>query len=134
MKLGICDARIKTPGLHSFSYLHTDSDGNKVFYSCPGRASYTEYNDGLDKLMNHINQSLEGVNSWIWIFDGADFGLRNAMHLKTAMALCKLMNSDSRLKRIDIVNPTWHIHSTMLFLYPIMSQDMRDKVKMDNKL
>ena len=126
----MCTHCTKTPGLHSFSYLNKDEDNAAVFYSCPGKACYTEFDDGLVKLTAHIQTSLENVESWVWVLDGANFGLRNAMHIRTALALCKMFNADPRLKRIVIINPTWHIHSTMLFLYPIMSKEMRDKIKM----
>ena len=126
-----CKHCAKTPGLHTFSYKNTDKDGNKVFYSCPGRAGYTEMNDGVSKLMEHIDGALQGCDSgWVWIFDGSDFGMGNAMQLRTAYALCKRLNSDKRLRRIDVINPTWHIHSMLTFLHPIMSEDMRKKTRL----
>ena len=125
-----CKHCLKSPGLHSFSYKYTDKDGNKVFYSCPGRARYTETDDGITKLMEHIDGCLTQCDSWVWIFDGDNFGMGNAMQLRTAYALCKRLNSDKRLRRIDVINPTWHIHSMLTFLYPIMSEEMRKKTNL----
>jgi hypothetical protein len=113
----LCSICAIDPSSHSF---HKVSE--LEFYTCVGDT--TKYDD-TEGILLHYRNFLEnhGENQWIWIFDCKNLGLKHILELKTAHGIIKLLEEKygKNLKKIVIINPTWHIHSLLAILWPFLS-------------
>jgi hypothetical protein len=130
----ICLKCLYEPGSHSFHKLKETSEGVSVFYTCPAKAKY--YND-YDGIMAHYDGMLNdnADKPWIWIFDSNGFSLEHAINIKLAKDLALLINNkySKNLKKIIIVNPTWHINISLKVVLPFLDKRVSDLIFKSNK-
>jgi len=112
----ICLKCKNEPGSHSFQKIKETSDGIAVFYTCPAQAKY--YND-YDGIMSHYDGMLND--------NSKGFSVEHSLNIKLAIDLAKLITNkySHNLKKLIIVNPTWHINSILKIVLPFLD----DKVK-----
>ena len=121
----LCPICIKEPNSHSFRKI---SENN--FYTCPAQAS--KYND-TQGILNHYRLHLEkhGQNPWIWIFDCKGFELKHMLELQTAYGIVSLLNEKygTHLKKIIVINQTWHIHSILTIIMPFLNKEIQSLIE-----
>ena len=121
----LCHICTKEPNSHSFSKI---SEHN--FYTCPAQAS--KYND-TQGILNHYRLHLEkhGQNPWIWIFDCKGFELKHMLELQTAYGIVSLLNEKygTHLKKIIVINQTWHIHSILTIIMPFLNKEIQSLIE-----
>ena len=121
----LCHICTKEPNSHSF---HKISEYE--FYTCPAQASKYDDTDGI---LNHYRLYLENhwPKPWIWIFDSKGFELKHMMELQTAYGIVSLLNQKygKHLKKIIIINPTWHIHSILAIVLPFLNKDIQSLIQ-----
>jgi len=125
----ICEAE---PGSHSFSKIREENNIS-VFYTCPYKS--IKYND-YDGIISHYKGIMDehGDKPWIWIFDSVNFSIKHFLEIKIAISLSKLINNYSKnLKKIVILNPTWHIRATLNIVKPFLSENVTKIIKIDEK-
>lgn len=116
-----CPICLKEPSSHSFKKIAEKNNIN-YFYTCPAKAS--KYNDNKG-IIQHYQGTLNNFpnQKWIWIFDSKDFSTKHALNITLAIELAKLISKNSsNLLKIQIVNPTWHIHSILSIVKPFLNQ------------
>lgn len=121
----LCPICIKEPNSHSFRKI---SEHN--FYTCPAQASKYDDTEGI---LTHYRLHLEkhGTNPWIWIFDCKGFELKHMLELQTAYGIVSLLNEKygTHLKKIIIINPTWHIHSILIIIMPFLKKNIQSLIE-----
>ena len=129
----ICKICELEPNSHSFKKIR-EEDNISVFYTCPAKA--TKHNDH-DGIISHYKGIMDehGDKPWIWIFDSIDFTIKHAMEIKIATSLAKLINDNysKNLKKLVILNPTWHIRATLKIVSPFLSDHVKNLIKIDEK-
>lgn len=130
----ICLKCKNEPGSHSFQKIKETSDGVAVFYTCPAQAKY--YND-YDGIMSHYDGMLNdnGNKQWIWIFDSNGFTVEHSLNIKLAIDLAKLITKkySHNLKKLIIVNPTWHINSILKIVLPFLDDKVKNLIFKSNQ-
>ena len=125
----ICPKCEKEPGSHSFMKIKEQPDGTAVFYTCPSQAKCSTDKEGI---IFHYTGLLNdnGSTPWILIFDGKGFTLEHTLNVGLTMELTKLINDkySSNLKKIIIVNPTWHINTTLKMITPLLNENVRNLI------
>lgn len=129
-----CPKCTAEPGSHSFLKLKETAEGISVFYTCPANARY--YND-YDGIMAHYDGMLNenGDKPWMWIFDSRGFSAEHALNIRLAKDLALLINNKygRNLKKIIIVNPTWHINLTLGIVMPFLDQRIKKLIFKSSK-
>jgi hypothetical protein len=122
----ICIKCVNEPGSHSFQKLKETGNGVSIFYSCPSKAIYYNDNDGI---LEHYDGMLNdnGNKPWIWIFDSQGFSMKHATNIQLAKNLALLINIkySKNLKKIIIINSTWHINITLKFVIPFLDKNVQ---------
>lgn len=117
----ICKICEENPGSHSFKEIKV-YDNTSIMYTCPADAK--RYNDKEGILVHYRNvlDRLKG-RKWIWIFDGIDFGMKQAMEIKMAIELAMMISNEysENLLKIFIINETWHIKIVYNTLLPFLT-------------
>jgi hypothetical protein len=125
----ICPKCNENPGSHSFTKIKEQPDGTAVFYTCPSKAKCLDDNEGI---IAHYDGFLNenGTNPWILIFDSQGFKVEHTLNIKLTMDLVKLINDkySENLKKIIIINPTWHINATIKMVMPFLSEKVRSLI------
>jgi len=69
-----------------------------------------------------------GNKQWMWIFDSRGFSMEHALNIRLARALAQLINNkySHNLKKIIIVNPTWHINITLKIVLPFLDRRVKN--------
>lgn len=119
----VCSICANDPSSHSFVRLE-ERQGVQYFYSCPSKA--TRYDDA-DGILYHYSGMLAELNGkpWAWIFDSTGFGVKHFLQFQVAIGLAKLI-SQTYVKKIYIVHPTWHIKCTLNMVWPFLSKSTRE--------
>lgn len=119
----VCSICANDPTSHSFVRLE-ERQGVQYFYSCPSKA--TRYDDA-DGILYHYSGMLAELNGkpWAWIFDSTGFGVKHFLQFQVAIGLAKLI-SQTYVKKIYIVHPTWHIKCTLNMVWPFLSKSTRE--------
>jgi hypothetical protein len=121
----LCPICTKEPNSHSFRKIAEHN-----FYTCPAQAS--KYND-TQGILNHYRLHLEkhGPNPWIWIFDCKGFELKHMLELQTAYGIVSLLNEKygTHLKKIIVINQTWHIHSILTIIMPFLNKEIQSLIE-----
>lgn len=129
-----CPRCAAEPGSHSFYKVKETAEGISVFYTCPAKAKY--YND-YDGIMKHYDGMLNenGSKPWMWIFDSNGFSIEHTLNIRLAKDLAQLINNkySSNLKKIIIVNPTWHINITLGVVMPFLDQRIKKLIFKSSK-
>lgn len=122
----VCPKCHENPGSHSFMKIKDQQDGTAVFYTCPSKAKCLDDNESI---IAHYDGFLNenGTNPWILIFDSQGFKVEHTLNIKLTMDLVKLINEkySENLKKIIIINPTWHINATIKMVMPFLSEKVR---------
>jgi len=122
----VCPKCQENPGSHSFMKIKDQPDGTAVFYTCPSKAKCLDDNESI---IAHYDGFLNenGANPWILIFDSQGFKVEHTLNIKLTMDLVKLINEkySENLKKIIIINPTWHINATIKMVMPFLSEKVR---------
>lgn len=131
----ICRRCATEPGSHSFYKVKETDNGISVYYTCPSKALH--YND-YDGILEHYDGILNdnGSKPWIWIFDSMGFSIEHAINIRLAKDLAKLINNkySSNLKKIIIVNPTWHINLTLYVVMPFLDEKVKKLIFISKNL
>lgn len=126
----ICPICEKEPSSHSLQKLATKDNVN-YFYTCPAKAK--KYND-TNGILYHYRGVLEEHKNdpWVWIFDSKDFSAKHALNIDLAIKLAKLIDEYSKnLKKIEIVNPTWHIKGTLKLVLPFLEKKTQNLIRIN---
>lgn len=121
----VCPKCFIEPGSHSFEKINETQNGVSVFYSCPSKAKYYNDNEGI---LDHYDGLLKNNENkpWIWIFDCKGFSMKHAKNLTLAKNLAILINVkySKNLKKIIIINSTWHINITLKCVMPFLDDSV----------
>jgi hypothetical protein len=121
------------PTSHSLAKI-LESEDLVHYYTCPAKAS--KYSD-RDGILLHYDGELtqKGEKPWIWIFDCAGFDMRHAVEFRLAIDIANLISQKhgDSLKKIYIINPTWHIHITINAIWAFLSQHIRSIIVYDSE-
>lgn len=124
----ICVTCLLDPTSHSFSRLY-ESGGIIYLYTCPAKA--TRYDDRVG-ILNHYSNLLASLNGqyWSWIFDCSGFEMKHCLQIQLAKDIAKLISQQygSTLKKIHIINPTWHIQIVLNIVWPFLTQQTRSSI------
>jgi hypothetical protein len=127
-----CKVCAEDPTSHSLRNLG-EKNGTTYFYTCPAKAS--RYDDA-DGILNHYDGVLsENQGNWVWVFDSKGFGLKHLAEVRVGIRLAKLITDKFSvgLKRIVILNATWHIKTVVEIVSPFLSAKTRSLITFDNK-
>jgi hypothetical protein len=125
----ICEKCAIDPTSHSFRKV-SEKNGICLFYTNPTKAKL--YND-TEGILNHYENALAsiGEQKWAWIFDSEGFDLKHAMEVVSGIGIAKLtVKYGKNLQEIKIINPTWHIKTMLTVIWPFLSDEIRDKIKL----
>jgi len=125
----MCQTCNDDPTSHSFMYVGKTNEGYNILYTCPAKA--TKYWD-TSGILQHYNEVLDENQgqTWVWLFDGQDFGLAHSMQISTAIGLVHILTENNHsLSKIQIVNPTIYIHTLYGFLLPFLSNELVEKIQ-----
>ena len=129
----ICIKCTMDPTSHSFKKI-SEKDGVCTYYTKPINSKLYTDTDGI---LSHYDNALKqiGDKKWIWIFDSINFSMKHAMEIKIATSLAKLINDNysKNLKKLVILNPTWHIRTILTIVSPFLSDDVKKLIKIDEK-
>jgi hypothetical protein len=121
----ICPKCVIEPESHSFQKINETQNGVSIFYCCPSKAKYYNDNEGI---LEHYDGMLKdnGDKPWIWIFDSKGFSMKHAINLSLAKNLAILINVkySKNLKKIIIINTTWHINITLKCVMPFLDDSV----------
>ena len=124
----ICEKCMMDPS-HSFKKI-SEKNGVITYYTNPTKAK--PYNDTTG-LLEHYNNALNtiGDKKWRWIFDSEGFSLIYALEVQTGIGIAKLITGKfgDNLQEITIINSTWHIKSMLMALWPFLSEQVKQKIK-----
>lgn len=136
----VCSVCAAEPGSHSMDKLDADAipqqvrdtgpidDATVAFYGCPAKAS--KYHD-TQGILDHYDGVLadHAGQPWIWIFDGAGFGLALSMNVGVAIGLAKILRKHSAtLQRIVVLNPSMYITTLYHIVCPFLSAPVVAKI------
>jgi hypothetical protein len=127
----ICSKCYLNPNSHSFKKVYQTSTVD-IFYTNPSEALLYKDTEGiLLHYRNYLN-SIRG-KKWIWIFNSEDFGLSQALEIKTAIGISKIISNNSNsLNKIFIINPTGYIKNILKIVSPFLSKDIKNKIEILN--
>ncbi len=124
----ICEKCMVDPTCHSFKKL-SEKDGVILYYTNPTKAKLYRDTDGI---LSHYDKALNtvGDKKWIWIFDSEGFDLKHALEVQTGIGIAKLITGKygQNLQEIKIINPTWHIKSMLLAVWPFLNKTTKQKI------
>tara|TARA_Y100000022_G_scaffold50828_1_gene43124 strand:+ start:372 stop:755 length:384 start_codon:yes stop_codon:yes gene_type:complete len=121
----ICD---ENPKAHSFYKLAKEND-SYIFYSCPADAEDYWDEEGI---VSHIREKLNeiGSSNWIYIFDGKNFGIKNALEISVAKGIIEvLLEHSDTLKEIRLINTTRYVDLMMTIIKPFLPHEIFLKIK-----
>ena len=125
----MCEICVREPGSHSFEFIRQENNIN-YYYTCPAKASKYWDTKGI---LNHYKEILNNNNDapWIWIFDGAGFGLKHSLKIDTALGVIQLLKEHygNSLIEIHIINPSIYIKSFYKLIYGFLNNDIVEKIK-----
>lgn len=125
----ICEKCMMDPTSHSFKKI-SEKNGVVTYYTNPTKAKL--YNDTTG-ILEHYNNALHtiGDKKWRWIFDSEGFSITYALEVNTGIGIARLITGKygDNLQEINIINSTWHIKSMLTALWPFLSEQVKQKIK-----
>jgi hypothetical protein len=116
------------PTSHSFKKI-SEKNGICTYYTNPSKAKLYTDTDGI---LSHYENALKqiGDKKWVWIFDSDGFDLKHALEVKSGIGIAKLLTDKyaESLQEIKIINPTWHIRTMLLTVWPFLNKKTCDKI------
>jgi len=126
----ICEKCATDPTSHSFRKL-SEKNGIATYYTNPVLSRLYYDTEGI---LKHYENALKqvGDKKWSWIFDAEGFDLKHALEVKTGIGIAKILTEKyaANLIEIKIINPTWHIKTMLTAVWPFLSDDTKNKIKM----
>jgi hypothetical protein len=124
----ICETCMLDPTSHSFRRI-SEKDGIVTYYTNPTKAKLYKDTDGILKHYDNALSSI-GDKKWIWIFDSEGFDIKHALEVQTGIGIAKLTTDKygENLQEIKIINPTWHIKSMLLAVWPFLNSQTKEKI------
>ena len=114
---------------HSFKKI-SEKNGIITYYTNPTKA---KFNNDTKNILEHYNKALStlGEKKWKWVFDSEGFDLTYALEIQTGIGIAKLITGSSgdNLQEITIINSTWHIKTMLTALWPFLSEQVKQKIK-----
>jgi hypothetical protein len=99
-----------------------------VFYTCPAKSHRNNiFLEQMDKEL-----SSHGVNlMWKWVIDADGFGIAQAKEIPLALRIINLIMTKhiSGLTQVEIVNPTWQVHSMLFVIKPFLDEAAIGKIR-----
>ena len=127
----VCDICQRLPGSHSFTKIGVNENIN-YFYTCPAKAIKYDDNKGI---LKHYKGMLDNYpnEDWIWVFDGKGFEMKHAINIGLAIDLAKLIATyKNTLKKIYIINPSWHIKSIINITAPFLPDEIKKNIHIED--
>lgn len=116
------------PTSHSFKRL-VEKDGVVVYYTNPSKSKLYKDTEGI---LNHYINALEtnGDKKWVWIFDSEGFDINHALEVQTGIGIAKIVSGKygQNLQEIKLINPTWHIQTMLLVIWPFLNNTIKQKI------
>jgi hypothetical protein len=110
-----------------------------VFYTCPSSPSiccgddfYTIMDDALSSRSSRSHGPDEDdVVLWKWVIDAKGFGIKHAGEIRLALRIIKLIHAKyiQGLTQIEIVNPTWQMHSLLCVIQPFLDKSIMEMIQ-----
>ena len=128
----ICPLCKLLPSRHSLKKL-LDKKGIIYYYTCPSQAIlYYDVKgivDHYDGVLSEIPENKE----WIWILDSLGFTFIHAIQTNVAIELAKLISNkfSKNLKKIIIINPTFHITMIHKIIMPFLNEKTRNIIEIN---
>ena len=124
----ICEKCMTDPTSHSFKRL-VEKDGVVVYYTNPSKSTLYKDTEGI---LNHYINALEtiGDKKWVWIFDSEGFDINHALEVHTGIGIAKIVSGKygQNLQEIKLINPTWHIQTMLLVIWPFLNNTIKQKI------
>ena len=135
-----CEKCFYNPNSHSFHLLSINKTLSEAyFYSCIGKSKY--YNDDDDEgFVKHMQIEISKIKTktWVWVFDGAQFGFKHLASPSFGMKIVNFLDSfnSKNLQKIIIINQNNIPFKIMLnTIWHCIPQYIRKKIVFDkNKL
>lgn len=110
-----CEECLLQPNSHSFELLCKVNDKKtnnivNIYYTKVANA--IKYND-TEGILRHYENLLtySEPDSWVWIFDCNDFGIKHSLEIKTAIGISKILNRFKKIKNILVINSNYFINA-----------------------
>ena len=129
----ICQTCYQEPGSHSFHLCcETKNINELVFYTKVADAK--KYND-TNGILEHYKNTFDYYNpeSWIWIFDCKDYGLKHSFEVRTAIGLAKIISEYGRIKKILVINSNKFINGVYEIVKLFLDEETNNKIKFIKK-
>jgi len=99
-----------------------------VFYTCPKKS-----NDKGDfiAIMDETLSSHGSDVMWKWVIDADGFGIAQAKEIPLALRIINLIMTkySKGLTQVEIVNPTWQVHSMLFVIKPFLDEAAIGKIR-----
>lgn len=103
-------------------------NGVLVFYTRP-----TKSNDKGDfiAIMDNTLSSHGSDVMWKWVIDAEGFGIAQAGEIPLALRIINLIKTkySNGLTQIEIVNPTWQVHTMLFVIKPFLEESIIEKIR-----
>jgi|LauGreSuBDMM15SN_2_FD.fasta_scaffold458810_2 hypothetical protein len=99
-----------------------------VFYTCPTKSNNK---DDFVNIMDEILSSHGPDVMWKWVIDTDGFGITQAKEIPLALRIINLIMTKyiSGLTQVEIVNPTWQVHSMLFVIKPFLDEAAIGKIR-----
>lgn len=123
-----CQRCKQTPGFHSFEKI-ADVSGNQYYYCFP--AHNKESVKTREDMLNFVRH-FPTKNSWSLLFHAHGYGFQHLMPLSIALEMGRLVQDNSSLQTIFIVQGHWFMQFLLTCIFPFLRKDMREKFVLVN--
>ena len=99
-----------------------------VFYTCPKKSN------NKDDFVTIMDETLSNHGSdvmWKWVIDADGFGIAQAGEIPLALRIINLIKTKYSygLTQVEIVNPTWQVHTTLFVIKPFLEEHIIEKIR-----
>lgn len=118
-----CQLCKEAPGYHSFEFI-TQIQETHFFYCFPAhnKQSVRTHEDMLN-FVSHFPKE----KPWSLLFHAHGYGLSNMMPISVALAMAKIVQANTFLQKIYIVQGSWFMMFLCRCIFPFLTKQMRDK-------
>lgn len=99
-----------------------------VFYTCPTKSNNK---DDFVTIMDNTLSSHGSDVIWKWVIDTQGFGIAQAGEMPLALRIINLIKTKyiNGLIQVEIVNPTWQVHSMLFVIKPFLEEIIIEKIR-----
>ena len=103
-------------------------NGVLVFYTRPTKSNNK---DDFIAIMDNILSSHGSDVMWKWVIDAEGFGIDQAGEIPLALRIINLIKTkySNGLTQIEIVNPTWQVHTMLFVIKPFLDEAAIGKIR-----